>query len=185
MKDRVALLLYLAALVAASLIHDPLWLGGGLLVVLALAGRAAPRVLRRAVLAVLVFSSMVSVSYWIIAWVRGESPYEYLLLLNLRVLLMTSMSFLVIERVDLLRALSFSKTLVYVVTLASSQLLAFRRLYHEMGLALRSRSLGRLRVRDLYRHAAASGSFFIEKALADASEMAQGMTSRGFFDDSP
>ncbi len=184
MRDRVALLIYLAGLVGAGLVHDPVWLGAGLLLVLVLSGTALLRVLRRAILAVLVFSSMVSLSYWIIAVVRGVSPYEYLLLLNLRVLLMTSMSFLIIERVDLLRALAFSKTLVYAVTLASSQLLAFRRLYHDMRLALLSRSPGGLRPRDLYRHAAASGSFFIEKALADASETAQGMKSRGFFDDS-
>ena len=184
MSDRLGLAGYLAAVVTATLVHDALLLGIGLGLTLLLAGRQALAILRRAILTVLAFNLMVSVSYAALAWYQGRVAGDYLLLLNLRVLLITSLTFLATGRIDLFRALSFSQPLTYLLTLAYSQTLTFQRIYQEMRLALRSRSLTRLSLRDLYRHGAASGSFFVEKALSNATETAQAMRSRGFFDDS-
>lgn len=184
MKDRLLLALYLAAVLAATLVHAPPVLGAGLLLALLLAGRQAFALLRRAVLNVLAFNLVVSLSYALLAWLQGRFALDYLLLLNLRVLLITTLTFLAMARIDLFRALGFSKTLTYLLTLAYSQTLTFQRLYHDMRLALASRSITRLSLKDLYRHGAASGSFFVEKALSDATETAQAMRSRGFFDDS-
>lgn len=183
MKDRIALAVYLLAVVAATLVHRPLWLAAGLVLVLGLAGRAAPRVLGRALLAVLAFSAVVSLSYLLLAALQGRTAWDYLLLLNLRVLLITAMTFLLAERINPFKALAFSPALSYLLTLSYTQLLTFRRIYHDMRLALASRTLGRLGWRTLYRHGAASGSFFVEKALSNASESAQAMRSRGFFND--
>ena len=185
MRDRLGLIGFLAAVLVATLIHTPLILGVGLALTLLLAGRQALTILRRAILTVLAFNLMVSLSYAALAWIEGRFSAGYLILLNLRVLLLTSLSFLAMARIDLFRALGTSRTLTYLLTLAYSQTLGFRRLYHEMRLALASRSITRLSLRDLYRHGAASGSFFVEKALSDATETALAMRSRGFFDDSP
>lgn len=184
MRDRLGLSGYLVAVVGATLVHTPLILGVGLALTLLLAGRQALTILRRAVLTVLAFNLMVSLSYAVLASFQGRFSAEYLILLNLRVLLITSLTYLTMARVDLFRALGFSRTLTWLLTLAYSQTLTFQRIYHEMRLALASRSITRLSLRDLYRHGAASGSFFVEKALSDATETAQAMRSRGFFDDS-
>jgi len=48
--------------------------------------------------------------------------------------------------------------------------------------SLASRSISRLSRRDLFRQGAGSGSFFVEKALSKATETAQAMRSREFFD---
>lgn len=183
MRQRLGFFAYLAAVVAATLIHEPLALGVGLALCLLLAGRQAWPILRRSVLTVLAFNLMISLSYAGLAWYQGRPCGDYLLLLNLRVLLITTLSFLVMTRLDLFRALAFSRTLTYLLTLAYSQTLIFQRLYHEMRQALASRSITRLSLRDLYRHGAASSSFFVEKALSNATETAQAMRSRGFFDD--
>ncbi|HDP88790.1 MAG TPA: ABC transporter permease [Thioalkalivibrio sp.] len=182
MRDRLFLLVYLAAVVTATLVHAIPLLAAGLALVALLAWRRAAAVLRRALLAVLVFNLLISVSYVIVGLVRGDLAWDYLVLINLRVLLITSMTFLLIERINAFRALAFSPTLAYLLTLASTQLLTFRRLYEDMRLALVSRSLGRLGLRQLYRHGAASGSFFVDRALSSATESAQAMRSRGFFE---
>lgn len=182
-RDRLHLGLYIAAILAATLIHDPFWLAAGLLAVLLIAGRQAGRLLRRAVLTVLAFNTLISLSYLGMAWWQDFSPWLTLLRLNLRVLLLTCLTFLFIARTNLFQALSFSKNLTYVLGLAYSQSLIFRRAHDDFRLALASRSLRRPGLLDRYRASAAAVSWFIEKSLHAATQSAQALRSRGFFHD--
>jgi cobalt/nickel transport system permease protein len=182
-RDRVYLGLYLAAVLAATLIHAPVWLAAGLALVLLLAGRDAASLLRRAVLTVLAFNTLISLSYLGMAWWQEISPWQTLLRLNLRVLLLTCMTFLFIARSNLFQALSFSKDLTYVLGLAYSQSLVFRRAHDDFRLALASRSLGHPGLRDRFRASAAAVSWFIEKSLHAATQSSQALRSRGFFHD--
>jgi cobalt/nickel transport system permease protein len=182
-RDRVYLGLYLAAVLAATLIHAPVWLAAGLALVLLLAGRDAASLLRRAVLTVLAFNTLISLSYLGMAWWQEISPWQTLLRLNLRVLLLTCMTFLFIARSNLFQALSFSKDLTYVLGLAYSQSLVFRRAHDDFRLALASRSLRHPGLRDRFRASAAAVSWFIEKSLHAATQSSQALRSRGFFHD--
>ncbi len=191
-RERAYLLLYLAAIVAASLIHSPLALAGGLALVLLIAGHAQPNqafvLLRRAVLSVLAFNSVVSLSYIGMLWLQDStlghvSPWLTVLRLNLRVVLLTSLTFLFIDRVNLFRALDFSKSLSYVLALAYSQAISFRRAHDDFRLALASRSVRRPSLLDRYRASAAAVSWFIEKSLHAATQSSQALRSRGFFHD--
>ncbi|MFZ5483578.1 MAG: ABC transporter permease [Pseudomonadota bacterium] len=182
-RDRLALLMYLAALLAATLVHDPVWLAGGLAGVLLVAGREALAILRRAILGVLVFNAVVSLSYAALAWWQDSSPWATLLRLNLRVLLLTALSFLFMARVNLFRALDFSRDLTFALGLAYSQALVFRRAQQDFQQALASRSLRRPGLVDRYRASAAAASWFIEKAVHAARQSALALRSRGFFHD--
>ncbi|OYY92523.1 MAG: hypothetical protein B7Y41_15680 [Hydrogenophilales bacterium 28-61-23] len=182
-RDRAALLLYLIAVLAATLIHDPVWLAAGLGLALLASGRAAAGILRRALLAVLAFNLAISLSYAVMAWLQDFSPWQTLIRLNLRVLLLTVLSFLFIARANLFRALDFSQGLTYVLGLAYSQALIFRRAHEDFRLALDSRSLRRPRLIDRYRASAAATAWFIEKSLHAATQSAQALRSRGFFND--
>lgn len=182
-RDRVYLLLYLAAILAATLVQDTAWLAVGFAVVLLIAGRDAITLLRRALLAILAFNALVSLSYVLMAWLHAFSPWETLLRINLRVLLLTTLSFLFIERANLFRALNFSKNLTYVLGLAYSQALTFRRAHEDFRLALASRSLKRPGLVERYRASAAAVSWFLEKALHAATQSSQALRSRGFFHD--
>lgn len=182
-RDRLFLLLYLAGILAATLVHDPAWLAAGLVTVLAVAGREAWRLLRRALLAILAFNAVISLSYGLMSWWQGIPPWETLLRLNLRVLLLTCLSFLFIARANLFRALDFSRSLTYVLALAYSQALTFRRAHDDFRLALASRSLKRPGLMDSYRASAAAASWFLEKSLHAATQSAQALRSRGFFHD--
>jgi cobalt/nickel transport system permease protein len=183
MKDRLMLLAYLAAVLLATSVHRPLWLAAGLALAMLLAGRDLPRILGRAALAILFFNSMVTVSYVVLSLWQGTFSGNYVLLVNLRVFLLTVLTFLLAARFNPFRAFAFSRSLLFLTTLCYSQVLTLRRLYGEFRFAFRSRSIVRPGLRDLYRHGAATAAFFLHKSVSDAGEIAQAMTSRGFGND--
>ncbi len=181
--ERAALLGYVVAVVALTSVHDVRVLGAALALTLAVAGVRALRLVRRVVLAVGPFCLVVSVSYAVLTVLSGQFAGGYLVLLNLRVAALTSLTFLVMERVNLARALGFSRGLLYVVTLATSQALTLRRVVEDYRLALKARTLARLGLRDRYRHSAASAARLLAKAMHRSGEIALAMRARGFFDD--
>ena len=185
MRDRIAFAAYLAAVVAATSIHNVLWLGAGLLVAVLVAGRQAPALLRRTLLPILFFNLAVSLGYIAAGLLAGDFRWGYLTLMNVRVILLTFLSFLMVARVDLLRALGFSRTLTYLIVLALSQIMTFRRLHQEFRLAGESRRLRRPRLRDGYTQGAVVAVQFFDKAEHGAGEIALAMRSRGFFSPTP
>ena len=180
MRHRIALFAYLAAVLGISLLHDPLVLAACLIPAFLLAWRDLPRLLKRSVLALALFNIMISGSYIFVSELRHEPWAAYLLLMNLRVFLLTFLAFLLSAKVDLWQALSFSRGLSTMLILASSQAQAFRRLFAEFNLALKSRSPVRPGLRDLYRQAAAVVTLFLRRALQDMTEIGQAMEARGF-----
>lgn len=181
MKDRVFLLVYLAAVVGTTSIHDTRILAAGLAGVLVLAGRDLPIVLKRAVLTVLVFTTVVSLSYAALSLLQDRFSGRYLLLLNLRVLLLASMTHLLIRRADLFSALGFSRSLRFLAVLAYGQILLFRRLTRETRDAFVSRSITRPGLLTRYRRSGATGSLLYGKSIRNAVETGQAMRSRGLF----
>lgn len=182
-REHCLLALYLAALIAATLVHDPQWLAAGLVGLLLLAGRDAAGLLRRALRVSLVFSLAVSLGYVLLAEMSGLSPWQTLLLINLRVITLTLLTLLFIRHVNPLRALDFAPGLSWLLTLAYSQALGFQRAHADFRLALLSRSQVRPRLIDRYRASAAAAAWFMDKALAAAREGALALRARGFFDD--
>ena len=176
MRDRLLLGLYLAAIIAATLVHRPTLLAGGLLLVALLSGREAARIGRGA----LPFAGVLSLSMLAAGHLAGGSVPAYLLRMNLRLLLLTWMSLLLTRRVNLFRALAFSPRLSALLVLASGQIRVTRRLLAEFRLALASRSPERPGLRLLYQHAGATGRHFLRRSLRDGEELAQALRSRGF-----
>ena len=183
MRARVALLAYLAAIVLATTVHEIVPLAIGLALVLVLAGREWLRILRRACIAILLFNLVVTLSYGVVAGLQGTFSLEFVALVNLRVLLLTCLTFLFVSRVNLFEALAFSRSLTYLFTLAYSQSMAFKQALEDFRLAFRSRCIEQVSLRDRYRHSASTGVHFLDKSLHRATEITQVMRSRGFFDD--
>ena len=181
MKDRLLLLGYAIAVIAATSVHDPWWLATGLLAAVALAGRRAPTIARRALRAVVFFSLVVSVGYAGGALFGQSVSIEYLIRINIRVYLLIFLTFLLTAKVDFLRALNFSRSLTYLATLALSQIITFRRLFEDLRLAAESRRLRRLRLRDGYLQSASAAVQLFDKAERTSGEIALAMRSRGFF----
>jgi len=180
-RDRALLLLYLGAIVAATFVHEPARLAAALAAVLLASGRRAPRVLARAARAAAPFAAAVSLGWLAASWWEQRPAGAALLRLNLRVLLMTCLTFALAARLDLQSALGFSRTLSFALVLTVSQVLTFRRLHADFRLALRSRSPRRASTAASLRHGAAAGAWFLRRAEHDAVEIAQALDARGFF----
>lgn len=181
MKDRLLLLGYLAAVVTATLVHNQALLGGAAVVVALSAGRNTRRVATRAFRAALPFLVAVNVGYLLVARHDLAAAGRVLPLVNARMMFMVLLAFRVLPAVDLQRALGFSPTLRFVLILATSQVLAFRRLFADFAQALAARTTRRPGLRTSLRQGAAMGAFFLRRAEHDATEITQALTARGFF----
>ncbi len=180
MAERIKLVAYLAAIVATSWLTTAAWLAGGLVITLALCGRAAPRLLRRATLATAAFSGTVSLAYaGYMGWSLHRLPLDWLITVNLRVLLMALLTFLFITRVNPFQALSFSRRLSFLLVLAVSQSLVMKRTLADFRLGLESRSLRPASLSARYRAAAHAIAWLLDRVLANAHDSAQAMQSRG------
>ena len=182
MNPRHALYLYLAVLPAPTFVHDPTWLALGLLLALTLAGAGRWRILRRSLLAILAFNLSVSLGVILIGLWRGEINGDWLLLANLRVLLMVYLGFWFIARVNLLAALQGWPTATLLATLALGQARAFERLIRDFRHAFASRNIARPRLIDRRRQAGAQAIALLDKAQAQSTEVALAMRSRGAFE---
>lgn len=182
MRPRHALYLYLAVLPAPTFIHDPRLLALGFFAALMLAGSERWRILERSLLAILTFNLSVSLGVALIGLWRGGIDGEWLILANLRVLLMVYLGFWFITRVDLLAALRGWPTATLLATLAIGQTRSFERLLRDCRFAFASRNIIRPRLIDRGRHAGAQGATLLDKAQAQSTEVAMAMRSRGAFD---
>lgn len=182
MKPRHALTLYLAALPAPTFVHDPLPLAAGLLLSFAASGTERWRILKRSLLAILAFNLSVSLGVVLVGLWHGRIDTGWLLVANLRVLLMVFLGFWFVARVDLLAALAGWPTATLVATLAMGQMRSFERMLKDFRLAFASRNIDRPRLLDRRRHAGAQAVALLDKAQAQATEVALAMRSRGAFD---
>jgi cobalt/nickel transport system permease protein len=179
MSPRAGLAAYLAAVVTATFVHQPALLAAALTLALAAAGRERWKLLRRTLLAILAFNLTVSLGYTIVALWRGDFNAGYLLLVNLRVLLLVFLGVWFAARVDVIAAIGVSPTLTFVATLTLGQLRAFERIVNDFTLAFSSRNPAPPRVAD---HATAQSIALLDKTQAAAAESALAMRSRGAFD---
>ena len=180
MRSRLALVVWLAAVVASSFVHDPWILAAAAVVVLAVAGRGAPRIARRAALAVGLFVLTVSAAYALAGWWRdGNVDLAWIVRTNLRAFFLTSATLLVVDRVDLRRALSPWPGLLTLVSIVGAQVRLLQRELEDYRLGLRSRTARRANTVTAARHAASGGAHLLGRAVHDADEIALAMRSRG------
>jgi len=181
LEPRGLLLVYALAVLGLTLVHDTLPLAAGFALALVLSGRNRWRLLRRALLAIVAFNLTVSLGYALMATLGGTFSADYLLVVNLRALLLVYLGFWFVSRVNLLEAVAFCSTLRLLLTLAAGQVQVFRRLLADFRLGFVSRNAARPAYLDRMRAAAAQSQTLLEKSLVMAQDSAQAMRSRGAF----
>lgn len=183
MKDRLLLAIWMIAVVAITFVHEPLWLAVLLILALILAGRDSPTIVKGALLAVALVNLAVSLGYVISANLAGEPWAQFVVRLNLRVILLTFLTLWLSRHLDLVKAVDFSPSLQFVVILALGQIQAMKRLLVDYRQAFASRSPRKPALSDRLANAGRQVGALLEKAEHQAGELNQGMRSRGFFDD--
>ena len=183
MTPRAWLVAYLFTVVAVTFVHDATVLAAALGVALTAAGRDRWKLLRRTLLAIIAFNLTVSLGYLVVSLWHGDFKPDYLLRVNLRVLLLVFLGIWFAKRIDVVAAIAVSPSLTFVATLAVGQLRAFERIVSDFALAFASRNPAPPRLIDRAHHAAAQGIALMDKTMAAATESAMAMRSRGAFDD--
>jgi len=183
MKHRAWGCAWLCAVVAVTLVHDPTWLGGGLAAVLLVSSHGRAALLRRAFLAVLPVLLLISIGYLVMGWITETLAWSYLLLLNLRVLLLALLTSWMVRDVDLDRALHGFPGARHWLSIVRSQVTVFRRLATEYRAAVQSRSTVPPTLGQRYRAGATLGLAALDKAMYNSQALTQGMRSRGALDD--
>lgn len=177
------MLAWLFAVVATTLVHDPLHLAVLVVLAIVLQGSAAPRIALRALAAVAFINAAVSLAFVLSAWMNGEPWGVYVLRLNLRVFLLASITFWMLSRVDLVRAAAVSRSLQFLVVLVLGQIRTLENMLLDYRLALASRSATRPSLCARMRSAGSQAGAMMEKAERNSDRLNQGMRARGFFDD--
>jgi cobalt/nickel transport system permease protein len=183
MKHRAWLCSWLVAILAVTLVHDPAWLGAGVIGALLASGRGRRLLLQRAFLAVLPILLVISLGYLVMGWLTGSLAWPFLLLVNLRVLLLAVLTTWMVRDVDLDRALQGFPGAQRWLSIVRSQVTVFRRLAAEYRAAVLSRSTVPPTLEQRYRAGAALGLAVLDKAMYNSEALTQGMRSRGALDD--
>lgn len=183
MKPRVLLGAWLLAVVLVTLVHEPAWLAAALAAVLLASGPGRTRLLWRATRGVLAIVLVISSGYLVMGWLTASLAWQYLLLLNLRMLLLALLTAWAVRDVDLDRALQGFPGAQRWLSIVRSQVSVFRRLAAEYRAAVRSRSTLPPTLGQRYRAGAALGLAALDKAIYNSEALTQGMRSRGALDD--
>ncbi len=182
MYDKIILLLYLCIAILMISIHHIAWFAAIAVLLLLLAYSKAWKITKKTLLALALFNGIVTLSYIGMIWIKGWGYWEFIALFNLRVFDMTFMTLLVFEHINIIRALSFCKTLAFLLAASLSQIETFRRTYEEFGLTLKSRTIKPLRERNKREFLETMFFYFFKKAHHNSDELSLSLKARGFFD---
>jgi cobalt/nickel transport system permease protein len=181
-RSRALLASWGIATFAVSAATDPRALGLLSLGAAILFWRGLARNARRVALAVLPVAGGLSLASW--AWLRfaaGTRPdLEPFAALVLRSVLIAFVTFSVLERVDLLRALAPWPTATRLLVLTLAQIHVLRLLATESVLGLRSRLPRRPGALDVLRGAGGTTAALLALSLRNARDVSDALRSRGF-----
>jgi cobalt/nickel transport system permease protein len=183
MSPRAGLLAWLVAVLGVTLVHDPAVLGAALSCAVLASGRGRAALAWRAVRAVLPMLLLISAGYLLMAWLTTGVAWPYVLLLNLRVALLAFLMAWLVRDLDLDAALAAWPAARRWLGIVRGQVQVFRRLADDYRAALASRSTVPPTLGQRYRAGATLGLAALDKAVHNSEALAQGMRSRGAFDD--
>jgi cobalt/nickel transport system permease protein len=183
-EPRRSQLLLLGGVVAAFVLSaatDPRVLGAAWAASLVAFHRGALRSLRRVAVVVLPPVLALTLGSWAWIWLLGTAaPARPFAALALRTLLIAFVTFSVLARADLLRALAPFPVLSRLLVLCLAQIHALRRVLTESREGLRSRMARRPGTGETIRNAGGVTATLLTLSTRNARDTADAMRSRGF-----
>jgi cobalt/nickel transport system permease protein len=181
MKDRALFFAYLGLLILFTSIHEKYLLLAALMIFFLFSGKKFLYLVKKTLKSVIIFTSIVSIAYLVSGFFK-TIDYSFVILFNIRVFLLTFMTFFMLEKINIFKALSFSKGLSLLIALSFSQINIFRRSFSDFWMGLESRQAV-FSYMDWLKSVKSTVFFFVNKTLHSSQEISAGMKSRGFFDD--
>lgn len=177
------LALYLMAVVAVTLVHEPRLLLVALAGILLLSGDGRLALVASAARAVFGVLLLISSGYLLMGWWTAQPVAMSLVLINLRVLVLALLTTWMVRDVDLGRALVPWPRAGRWLVIVRAQVQLFRRLAHDHRCAQRSRAVVPPSLRQRYLGSAAIGLAALDKGVHNAEMVTLAMRSRGALDD--
>ena len=167
---------------AVSAVTDPRVVAGAGCVAVALLWRGALQAARKTVVAVVPLTLGLTLMSWAGFWLsRGSAPDSGpYVALGLRTLLIAFLTFSMLARVALLRALAPFPALTRLLVMTLGQIHALRMIATDSLLGLRSRMIRKPTAIDVVRGAGAVTASLLTLSLRNARDVADAMRSRGF-----
>ena len=184
LRDRTLFGLYLLGLAVILASHSSYLLLFFAFILLLLARSQWLKMLKKSFKAIVFFNIAITLGYLIIALVQQKPWLDYLLLFNLRVFDLTLTTMLFSHYVNIALALSFSKTLSFLLSISLSQIYSYQKSYENFMLALKSRLIKKMSERAQKEFITSVFGYFFTKALYDSEEKSLALKARGFFDKS-
>lgn len=175
--------LYIAAIVAVTLVHQPVVLLILLVGILLLSGQGRTGLLLRAARPVFWVVLLISSGYLLMGLLTSHAVLETLLLINLRILVLALLTAWMVRDVDLDRALGRWPQARRWLVVVRGQVLLFRGLAQDYRHAQRSRETVPPTLRQRLLGSAAIGLAALDKGVHNAEMVTQAMRSRGALDD--
>ena len=181
-KSRALLAAWLAAVFAVSAITDIWALAGGYALTLIFFWRGALGVTRKVLISVAPLISLLVLGSWGWLWLLQRRPplWTPFAALALRTALIATITFSVLARVNLLRALAPWPTLTRLLVISLAQIHALRLLATDSRLGLRSRLLRKPGAADLVRSSGGITGALLTLTIRNARDVSDAMRSRGF-----
>jgi len=175
--------LYLTAVVAVTLIHQPAVLLLLLAGILLLSGKGRIALALRALRPVIWILLLISAGYLLMGWITGQAVLAALALINLRVLVIALLTVWMVRDTDLDRALARWPRARRWLVVVRGQMQLFRRLVDDYRQAQKSRASVPPTLRQRYLGSAAIGLAALDKGVHNAELVTLAMRSRGALDE--
>jgi cobalt/nickel transport system permease protein len=136
---------------------------------------------KKVFISIFLFNLGVSLGYILMAYIKGISPWHYIIYINLKVFMLTYFVFMFFEKVNIVKFFSFSKDLSYLLTMTLSQIFSYKKTFEDFKMAFKSRVVS---VKNKEKKFITNTlKFFFKKAFKDSKEKSLALKARGFFND--
>jgi len=180
-RDQSLFLLYIILIILFTSIHSVEYLLLAMVMLFLLSYKRFIFLFKRTAKTVWLSLSVISLSY-LFAGFFTQIHLPFLLLLNIRVFLLSFMTFFMLENINLFKVFSFSKKLSSLMALSFSQMHIFQRTFKEFQMGYTSRTQKK-RWTTWLKSLNATLLYFVNKTLHSSKDISLGMKSRGFFHD--
>ena len=135
---------------------------------------------KKVIFSIFFFNLGVSLGYILMAYIKGFSPWHYVIYINLKVFMLTYFVFWFFSKINIARFFSFSKDLSYLLTMTLSQIYSYKKTFEDFKMAFKSRVVN---LKDKEKTFISNTfKFFFKKAFNDSKEKSLALRARGFFD---
>jgi len=177
-KDKAVFFLLIVSIIILICIHN-------IVVLLPLAlvfAVVSPKVAIKAIKAILFFNLSVTLGYIAQSLFLQREFLSFLAVFNLRVFDITFLTIFTSSKINLIQAVSFSKSLQFLLIATLTQIQSFQKTFEDFKMAIKSRTLTIINQEDRKNFISSMFYFFLKKSLHNSKERTLALKARGFFD---